>query len=103
MSEVGNLDMDTKTRKTVLSGKKLMFAANKAYLEAAQNSHGTIQNSCGITFVFHAKNTIVNVELFATGPFMENFSPIYQYKWMFLSKTLWVKAPTKVHPSISGG
>ena len=44
----------------------------------------------------------MNVELFATGPFMENFSPIYQYKWMFLSKTVWVKAPTKVYPAISG-
>ena len=92
VNEVGNLDMDAKTRKTMFSGKKLMLAANKAYLEAAQNSRGIIQNSCGITFVFHAKNTIVNVELFATGPFMEKFRPIYLYNWMFFYKTLWVKA-----------
>ena len=74
VNEVGNLDMDAKTRKTMFSGKKLMLAANKAYLEAAQNSHVIIQNSCGITFMFHAKNTTVNAELFVTGPFMEKFA-----------------------------
>ena len=28
------------------------------------------------------------MELFATGPFMENFSAIYLYNWMFLYKAL---------------
>jgi len=31
VSEVGNLDIAAKTRNIVFSGKKLMFAANKAY------------------------------------------------------------------------
>ena len=92
-----------------------MLAANKAYLEAAKNSRGIIQNSCGITFVFHAKHTIVNVELFATGPFMEKFRPIYLYNWMFFLQDIVVgessSAPTnkavfaelQVHPAIGGG
>ena len=89
-----------------------MLAANKAYLEAAQNSRGIIQNSCGITFVFHAKNTIVNVELFATGPFVEKFRPICItecYLQDFVGESS--SAPTnkaffaelQVHPAITGG
>ena len=54
-SEVGNLDMEAKTRKIVFSGKKLMLAANKAHLEAAQNCRGIIQNSRGITFMLHPR------------------------------------------------
>ena len=53
VNEVGNLDMEAKTRKIVFSGKKLMLAANKAHLEAAQNCRGIIQNSRGITFLLH--------------------------------------------------
>ena len=55
VTEVGNLDMEAKTRKIVFSGKKLMLAANKAHLEAAQNCRGIIQNSRGITFLLHPR------------------------------------------------
>ena len=55
VSEVGNVDMEAKTRKIVFSGKKLMLAANKAHLEAAQNCRGIIQNSRGITFLLHPR------------------------------------------------
>ena len=76
VSEVGNLDMEAKTRKIVFSGKKLMLAANKVHLEAAQKLSWHYPKFSW-NYVFATSQ--VNVELFATCPFVENFSPIYQY------------------------